>query len=72
MVLDPLTLGTLIATTVLGGLTLLVNLWQSFKLNHFSLKCSDCCSLNMIGGATASGADTTTKPNIVLSTKNDP
>jgi hypothetical protein len=43
--MDPLTLGTLITTAVLGGLTLIVNLWQSVKFNHFKLNCSDCCTL---------------------------
>jgi hypothetical protein len=45
--LDPLTLGTLIATSVLTGLTLIVNLFQSFKMDHFKLNCSSCCSIDV-------------------------
>ena len=44
---DPLTLGTLIATSVLTGITLIVNLFQSVKLGHFKLNCSSCCDLDI-------------------------
>ncbi len=49
MVLDPITLATLITTAVISVLTLLINLFQSFKMEHFKLNCSDCCSLSVDG-----------------------
>ncbi len=43
--MDPVTLATVICTAVITTLTLIVNVWQSVKFNHFSLTCSDCCEL---------------------------
>jgi hypothetical protein len=42
---DPITLITLVSTSVLGALTLVLNIFQSAKSDHFSLVCSDCCTL---------------------------
>ncbi len=40
--MEPLTLATVITT---AGLTLILNIFQSFKERHFSSTCSDCRSL---------------------------
>jgi len=38
--MDPLSLATLITTAILSALTLIMQIFQSFKENHFK---SDCC-----------------------------
>ncbi len=43
--MEPLTLATVITTAVFAGLTLILNIFQSFKEQHFTLSCSECCSL---------------------------
>ncbi len=45
--MDPLTLGTLIITAIIGSLTLILNIYQSIRFDHFKLNCSDCCSISM-------------------------
>ncbi len=43
---DPLTLATVITTAIFAGLGLIINIFQSIKMEHFSMTCSDCCSLD--------------------------
>jgi len=49
---DPITIATVITGAVISALTLIVNLFQSVRLGHFRLNCSDCCLLdtNSTGG----------------------
>ncbi len=43
--MEPLTLATVITTAIFAGLTLILNIFQSFKRATFTLSCSECCSL---------------------------
>lgn len=42
---DPITLITLVSTSVLGALTLILNIFQSARSKHFEMSCSDCCTV---------------------------
>lgn len=42
---DPITIITLVSTSVLGALTVILNIFQSAKSKHFEMKCSSCCSV---------------------------
>ncbi len=43
--MDPISIATIVITAVISTLTLILNIHQSIKWNHFSLTCSDCCTL---------------------------
>ncbi len=47
MPIDPVTLGGIIVVGIISFCDMVINLYTALKEGHLSIKCSDCCEMDM-------------------------